>query len=142
MILFVSLFLRVHVLLQRITIREIKSHPWFLKNLPRELTEAAQAKYYRRENPSLLRESTEAAQAKYSKEKLGLSHQSIEEIMKIVEEAKRQAPPPRSRRSFGWEEDEDGDPKEGDAEEEEEEEEDEYDKRVKEVHASGEFRIT
>ncbi|KAK6143754.1 hypothetical protein DH2020_024102 [Rehmannia glutinosa] len=61
---------------RRITIKEIKSHPWFLKNLPRELTDAAQAMYYRRENPTY-------------------SLQSVEEIMKIVEEAK--TPPPASR---------------------------------------------
>uniref|UniRef100_A0A453BZS2 non-specific serine/threonine protein kinase n=1 Tax=Aegilops tauschii subsp. strangulata TaxID=200361 RepID=A0A453BZS2_AEGTS len=30
---------------KRITMREIRNHPWFLKNLPRELTEAAQAMY-------------------------------------------------------------------------------------------------
>lgn len=128
------------VLLQRITIKEIKSHPWFLKNLPRELTEAAQAKYYRKENPSLPRELTEAALAKYRKESPSFSPQSVEEIMKIVEEAKRQAPPSHSPGRFGWEEDEDGDPKEAE-EEEEEDEEDEYDKRVKEVHASGEIRV-
>ncbi|KAF8013965.1 hypothetical protein BT93_I1739 [Corymbia citriodora subsp. variegata] len=134
---------------RRITIKEIKSHPWFLKNLPRELTEAAQAMYYRKEYRSLPRESTEAAQAKYRKENPSFSPQSVEEIMRIVEEAKRQAPPSLSRRSFGWEEDEDGDPKEEDgdrkeedAEQGDEEEEDEYDKRVKEVHASGEVRIT
>ncbi|KAM1014632.1 hypothetical protein ACFX2C_044593 [Malus domestica] len=28
---------------RRITIKDIKNHPWFLKNLPRELTEAAQS---------------------------------------------------------------------------------------------------
>ncbi|KAE8009041.1 hypothetical protein FH972_005499 [Carpinus fangiana] len=55
--------------LKRIKIKEIKSHPWFLKNLPRELTEAAQAMYYERENPSF-------------------SLQCVEDIMKIVEEAK------------------------------------------------------
>ncbi|XP_030539418.1 serine/threonine-protein kinase SRK2B-like [Rhodamnia argentea] len=128
---------------RRITIKEIKSHPWFLRNLPRELTEAAQAKYYRKENPILLRELTEAAQAKYRKENPSFSPQSVEEILKIVEEAKRQAPPSHSRGSFGWEEDEDGDPKEEDVEKEEEEDddEDEYDKRVKEVHASGEIRV-
>ncbi|KAK3414255.1 serine/threonine-protein kinase SRK2A [Eucalyptus grandis] len=126
---------------RRVTIREIKSHPWFVKNLPRELTEAAQAKYYRKENISLPRESTEAAPAKLRKENPSFSSQSVGEIMRIVEEAKRQAPPPHSRRSFGWEEDEDGDAKEEDAEEEEEEDDDEYDKRVKEVHASGEIRV-
>ncbi|KAL0365033.1 UNVERIFIED_CONTAM: Serine/threonine-protein kinase SRK2B [Sesamum angustifolium] len=61
---------------RRISIKEIKSHPWFLKNLPRELTDVAQAAYYRREDPSYCL-------------------QSVEEIMKIVEEAK--TPPPASR---------------------------------------------
>ncbi|KAM7251350.1 hypothetical protein ACFE04_023233 [Oxalis oulophora] len=60
----------------RISIKEIKIHPWFLKNLPRELTEAAQAIYYRKENPTF-------------------SLQSVAEITKIVEEAK--IPPPVSR---------------------------------------------
>lgn len=106
---------------RRISIRDIKIHPWFLKNLPRELTEAAQANYYRKENPSF-------------------SLQPVAEIMKIVEEAK--APPPSSRSigGFGWggEEDEE---KEEEEEDEEEDEEDEYDKRVKEAHASGEVPL-
>ncbi|XP_050372267.1 serine/threonine-protein kinase SRK2H-like [Argentina anserina] len=59
---------------RRITMKEIKKHPWFLKNLPRELTETAQDVYYRKENPSF-------------------SHQSIEDILKIVEEAKINSPP-------------------------------------------------
>ncbi|KAG2703647.1 hypothetical protein I3843_06G138900 [Carya illinoinensis] len=67
--------------LKRITINEIKSHPWFLKNLPRELTEAAQAIYYKKENPSF-------------------SLQSVEDIMKIVNEAK--FPPPSSRSIGGF----------------------------------------
>lgn len=114
--------------LQRITIKEIKSHPWFLKNLPRELTDTAQAMYYRKENPTF-------------------SLQSSEEIMKIVEEAK--FPPPASRPigGFGWGGEEDGDVKEDDdAEanegEEEEEEEDEYEKKVKEAQASGEVHVS
>ncbi|KAL2343164.1 hypothetical protein Fmac_004449 [Flemingia macrophylla] len=53
----------------RITMKEIKSHPWFLENLPKELREESQEVYYREEN---------------SKSSL----QSIEEIMNIVEEAK------------------------------------------------------
>ena len=60
--------------------------------------------------------------------------------MKIVTEARN--PPPSSRpvRGFGWgaEENEEGS-EDIDAEVEEE---DEYDKRVKEVHASGEFHIS
>ncbi|KAL8155891.1 hypothetical protein AgCh_001080 [Apium graveolens] len=100
---------------RRITIKEIKKLPWFLKNLPRELTEAAQVKYYRKENPAF-------------------SLQSVDDIMKIVEEAKN--PPPVSR-SIGWgEEDEDKDV-EADVEDDDDEE-DEYDKQVKEAHKSGE----
>ncbi|KAL2513904.1 Serine/threonine-protein kinase SRK2B [Forsythia ovata] len=109
---------------RRISIRDIKTHPWFLKNLPRELTDAAQALYYRKENPTY-------------------SPQSVEEIMKIVDEAKTPAPASRSIGGFGWagEEEEDKEEEE-ELEEEEEEEEDEYDKQVKAVHASGEVRLT
>ncbi|KAL0431207.1 UNVERIFIED_CONTAM: Serine/threonine-protein kinase SAPK7 [Sesamum radiatum] len=69
--------------ISRINIKDIKSHPWFLKNLPKELTEANQAMYYKRDNPSF-------------------SLQSIDEIMKIVSEARN--PPPSSRPvpGFGW----------------------------------------
>ncbi|KHG21217.1 Serine/threonine-protein kinase SRK2B [Gossypium arboreum] len=101
---------------RRISIKDIKSHPWFLKNLPRELTEAAQAAYYRKENPTF-------------------SLQSVDEIMKIVEEAKVAPRVSRSIGGFGWGGEEDGDAKEEDAEEEveEDDEEDEYEKTVKEV---------
>lgn len=110
--------------LQRITIADIKKHPWFLKNLPRELTETAQAAYFRKENPTF-------------------SLQSVEEIMKIVEEAKTPAPVSRSIGAFGWGREEDAEAKEEDAVEEiEEDEEDEYDKTVKQVHASGEVRVS
>ncbi|KAJ7968046.1 Protein kinase [Quillaja saponaria] len=106
---------------KRITIKEIKNHPWFLKNLPRELTEAAQAIYYRRENPSF-------------------SLQKVEDIMKIVEQAKEPPPTSRSIGGFGWgEEEEDDDETKGDKDAEEDE--DEYEKRVEEAQASGEFRI-
>ncbi|CAL0300779.1 unnamed protein product [Lupinus luteus] len=109
---------------RRVTIKEIKSHPWFLKNLPRELTEIAQAVYYRKENPTF-------------------SLQSIEDIMNIVEEAKTPPPDSRSIGGFGWggeeeEEDEDDETKE----EAEAGEEDEYELRVKEAQASGEFHIS
>jgi len=107
-------------LLQRITIKEIKSHPWFLKNLPRELTEVGQAAYYRKENPIF-------------------SLQSIEGIMNIVEEAKVPPPASRSIGGFGWGEEEDEDETK---EAEIEAEEDEYEKRVKEARASGEFHVT
>ncbi|CAA7027832.1 unnamed protein product [Microthlaspi erraticum] len=57
--------------LQRSTLKEIRSHPWFLKNLPRELKESAQAIYYQR-NVNLT----------------NFSPQRVEEIMKIVGEAR------------------------------------------------------
>ena len=112
--------------MRRITMKEIKSHPWFLKNLPRELTETAQAMYYRRDNtvPSF-------------------SDQTSEEIMKIVQEARTM--PKSSRSSYGWGDegsDVEEEKQEEDRPEENEEEEDEYDKRVKEVHASGELRMS
>lgn len=112
--------------MQRINIKEIKSHPWFLKNLPRELTEANQAVYYQKDNPtsfSLL--------------------QSIDEIMKIVSEARKPPPSSRSVPGFGWpggEEDHE-ESKEDEESVEEEEEEDYYEKQVKQVHASGEFHL-
>ncbi|KAK4795469.1 hypothetical protein SAY86_013463 [Trapa natans] len=110
---------------RRITIKEIKSHPWFLKNLPRELTEVAQAVYYRKDNS-------------------GAGLQSDEEIMKIVEEAKMPPPSSRTVSGFGWGGEEDGDSKEEDVEEEDEgeEEEDEYEKNVKEAQASGQFQVS
>lgn len=93
-----------------------------MKNLPRELTEAAQAMYYERENPSF-------------------SLQCVDDIMKIVEEAK--APPPASRSigGFGWGGVEDGDSKEEEVDAEEEEE-DEYEKKVKEAQESGEVNVS
>lgn len=112
--------------MQRITIKEIKNHPWFLKNLPRELTESAQGIYYQRDNPSFS------------------SLQSVDEIMKIVGEARNPPPASRSVRGFGWgtEDDEDGIEDIEEEVEEEEDGEDEYEKRVREVHASGEFPIS
>ncbi|CAL9068723.1 serine/threonine-protein kinase SAPK7-like [Musa acuminata AAA Group] len=107
---------------RRITIREIRNHPWFLKNLPRELTEAAQAQYYKRDNDAPT-----------------YSLQSVEEIMRIVGEAR--TPPPSSTpvAGFGWPAGED----EGKQEEQDNnvEEEDEYEKRVKEVRASGAYPL-
>lgn len=110
---------------KRITIREIRNHPWFLKNLPRELTEAAQAMYYKRDNSAPT-----------------YSVQSVEEIMKIVQEA-RTPPSSTPMSGFGWAEEDEQDSKKPEEEQEEEEDgEDEYDKQVKEVHASGEFHIS
>lgn len=73
------------------------------------------------------------------------SVQSVEEIMKIVEEART---PPRSSTpvaGFGWQEEdeqEDNSKKPEEEQEEEEDAEDEYDKQVKQVHASGEFQLS
>ncbi|KAG1331075.1 Serine/threonine-protein kinase SAPK7 [Cocos nucifera] len=99
---------------RRITIREIRNHPWFLRNLPRELTEAGQAVYYKRDNNAPT-----------------FSLQSVEEIMRIVKAART---PPPSSTPVGWAEE---DEQEEGKQENQEEEEDEYDKRVREVHASG-----
>lgn len=52
---------------QRITIPEIKKHPWFLKNLPKDLMDGEHSKY---------EEASEQLQ------------QSVEEIMRIIQEAK------------------------------------------------------
>ncbi|KAM3367516.1 hypothetical protein ACQJBY_016226 [Aegilops geniculata] len=111
---------------KRITMREIRNHPWFLKNLPRELTEAAQAMYYKRDNSAPT-----------------YSVQSVEEIMKIVEEAQKPPPSTTPVAGFGWaEEDEQEDGKKPEEEAEEEDEEDEYEKQLNEVRASGEFHIS
>ncbi|KAG6737251.1 hypothetical protein POTOM_058764 [Populus tomentosa] len=107
---------------RRISLSDIKSHPWFLKNLPKELMEPAQAIYYQRDNPSF-------------------SLQSVDEIMKIVAEARQQPPSSKPVKGFGWEVEEDEE-EDIDAEVEEEDDEDEYDKRVKEAHASGEYQIS
>lgn len=112
--------------MQRITIKEIKSHPWFLKNLPRELTEPAQAVYYKRDNNAPT-----------------YSTQSVDEIMEILSEARTELKSSRSIPGFGWPEEESEDedkekPEEND--DNEEEDDDEYDKTVKAVHASGEFK--
>ncbi|XP_074353244.1 serine/threonine-protein kinase SAPK6-like isoform X2 [Apium graveolens] len=55
---------------RRITIEEIKNHPWFLKNLPWKESEAAQSIYYRNENSAS-------------------SSQTLEGIMEIVGEARQ-----------------------------------------------------
>ncbi|CAA6663818.1 unnamed protein product [Spirodela intermedia] len=99
---------------KRITVGEIKNHRWFLKNLPRELSEGAQGIYYQRNDRAS-----------------SYSLQSVEEIMRIVEEARR--PASRISPGFGWTAEEE--------EEVEEDEEDGYDQRVKQVHTSGELRI-
>ncbi|KAL9158649.1 hypothetical protein ABFS82_08G083100 [Erythranthe guttata] len=108
---------------RRINIKEIKSHAWFMKNLPRELAETNQALYYKKDNPSF-------------------SLQSVDEIMKIVSEARK--PPPSSRNvpGFGWGGEDDEESKNDEEPVDEEDDEDEYEKQVKAVHASGEFILT
>ncbi|KAK9735210.1 hypothetical protein RND81_04G191000 [Saponaria officinalis] len=102
---------------RRISIREIKNHPWFLKNLPKELRESHQVMYYQRNSPSFA------------------NLQSIEEIMKIVGDARK--PSPISRPVLGWDiESDEADTEDVDGADEDE---DEYDMTVKQVHASGEF---
>lgn len=79
--------------------------------------------YYRKENPSF-------------------SLQSVEDIMKIVEQAKIPPPVSRSIGGFGWGGEEEDDTKDGIEGKVEEDEEDEYEKRVKEAHASGEVHVS
>lgn len=76
----------------------------------------------------------------YRRENSGVSLQSNEEIMKIVEEGRVLPPASCSVGGFGWGGEEDGDLKEVDVEEEEED--DEYAKSVKEARASGEFKVS
>ncbi|XP_021892839.1 serine/threonine-protein kinase SAPK1-like [Carica papaya] len=52
---------------QRITIPEIKQHPWFLKNLPKEIVEIEKTKYKEKEGDGAC--------------------QSVEEIMHIIQDA-------------------------------------------------------
>jgi hypothetical protein len=72
---------------KRITIREIRHHPWFLKNLPRELMEGADAGYPHDDynNPP----------------------QPTDEILRIIEEGKVPLPTPKTLTPYLWEEDED-----------------------------------
>ncbi|KAH0887955.1 hypothetical protein HID58_050384 [Brassica napus] len=104
---------------KRITLKEIKNHPWYLKNLPKELVESAQAVYYKRDNTSY-------------------SLQSIEDIMKTVGEARNPASSSSVSKSLGsgTAEEEDEDDEEDVEAEMEEDEEDEYEKHVKEAHSS------
>lgn len=55
--------------MQRITIPEIKNHPWFLKNLPIEMTDDYQ-------------QSMQLAD-------MNSSEQSLEEVMAIIQEARK-----------------------------------------------------
>jgi serine/threonine-protein kinase SRK2 len=124
---------------KRITMSEIKSHPWFLKNLPRELKEEAQAAYYSRRGGDAAGASGSSnnANANGNAPAATYSAQSVEEIMRIVQEAQTVPRPARPVSGYGWgasdEEEEAG---------QDEEEEDDYDRTVRKVHASGEFDIS
>ncbi|WVZ87799.1 hypothetical protein U9M48_034381 [Paspalum notatum var. saurae] len=123
---------------KRITMSEIKSHPWYLKNLPRELKEEAQAVYYTRRGDAGASASNAPAAA------AAFSAQSVQDIMRIVQEAQTVPRPPRPVSGYGWgaASDDDDDQYEEEAEQEEEEqeeEEDDYDRTVRQVHASGDF---
>ncbi|XP_042408492.1 serine/threonine-protein kinase SRK2H-like isoform X2 [Zingiber officinale] len=113
---------------KRITIKEIRSQAWFMTNLPKELTETAQALYYKRD----INAPT-------------FSTQSVDEIMEILADARTLSKPMRSLSIYGWPHDEsegeDDNNKEENEEEEEKEEDDEYEKTVKAVHDTGEFKI-
>ena len=54
--------------MQRISIPEIKEHPWFLRNLPKELVEVERTEHSKLEDEQ--------------------PKQSIQEIMRIIQEAK------------------------------------------------------
>ncbi|KAL0910819.1 hypothetical protein M5K25_018910 [Dendrobium thyrsiflorum] len=102
---------------RRIRMNEIKNHPWFLKNLPRELTETAQAAYFKRDNSAPT-----------------FSLQAVEDIMKIVREARTQLPSSKSIFGYGWpvgddEEEEDNEDYE-EVEEEDEEEDEDYEETI------------
>ncbi|OAY85322.1 Serine/threonine-protein kinase SAPK3 [Ananas comosus] len=61
----------LYVASKRITLPEIKKYPWFLKNLPKEIAEGEKTNYNSTENNQ--------------------STQSVDEIMRIIQEAKKPA---------------------------------------------------
>lgn len=130
---------------KRITMAEIKAHPWFLKNLPRELKDEAQQAYYNRRPPTVDAgaSSNGSNGVAATAPEVYYSAQSVEEIMKIVQEA--QTVPKVDRKpaaGYGWSGAGDEDDDEQEQEEEYEEEEDEYERTVREVHASGELDMS
>ncbi|CAM0146527.1 unnamed protein product [Urochloa decumbens] len=135
---------------KRITMSEIKSHPWFLKNLPRELKEEAQAAFYTRRgggggdaaSASSNGSSSSSAPALQPATTPYYSAQSVEEIMRIVQEAQTVPRPARPVSGYGWGAASDDDQYDDDDEEEapeQDDDEDDYDRAVRQVHASGEF---
>jgi len=129
---------------KRITMSEIKSHPWYLKNLPRELKEEAQAAYYSRRGVGDAAAGSSNANGNGNANAVApaaYSSQSVEEIRRIVQEAQTLPKPARPVSGYGWDaaSDDDDDQYE---EEAEPEEEDDYDRTVRQVHASGEFDMS
>ena len=121
---------------------EIKSHPWFLKNLPRELKEEAQAAYYSRRGGDAAGASGSSnnANANGNAPAATYSAQSVEEIMRIVQEAQTLPRGVRPGSGYGWGASDDDD--EAAEQDEEEEEEDDYDRTVRQVHASGDLDMS
>ncbi|KAM0864467.1 hypothetical protein ACQ4PT_043919 [Festuca glaucescens] len=111
---------------KRITMREIKRHPWFLKNLPRELTEAGQSTYYMRSSSSVP----------------PFSKQTTQDIMRIVEDAKTRPGSSVAGYGYGDEGYDEEEKKEETNEPEQNDEEDECDKKVREVLESGELDMS
>ncbi|KAM0909325.1 hypothetical protein ACQ4PT_014898 [Festuca glaucescens] len=111
---------------KRITMREIKRHPWFLKNLPRELTEAGQSTYYMRSSSIVP----------------PFSKQTTQDIMRIVEDAKMRPRSSIAGYGYGDEGYDEEEKKEETNEPEQNDEEDECDKKVREVLVSGELDMS
>lgn len=97
---------------KRITIEEIKKHPWFQFHLPIELSEEHQHVYYKRDASSK-------------------SLQSVDEIMNLINEAKTV---PTSAPGSGY-----LDAADSEVVRNEDEDEDEHEKRVNEVEAIKDF---
>ncbi|KAG8068542.1 hypothetical protein GUJ93_ZPchr0005g15086 [Zizania palustris] len=106
--------------LKRITMQEIKSHPWFLKNLPRELTEEAQSVYYTKNDNSP-----------------AFSDQTRRETMAIIQEAMGIPKSFRDGCSEYIPDEEEIKQEDGEGQAENEEEEDERDKISREVRQRG-----
>ncbi|KAM0909328.1 hypothetical protein ACQ4PT_014898 [Festuca glaucescens] len=113
-------------IIKRITMREIKRHPWFLKNLPRELTEAGQSTYYMRSSSIVP----------------PFSKQTTQDIMRIVEDAKMRPRSSIAGYGYGDEGYDEEEKKEETNEPEQNDEEDECDKKVREVLVSGELDMS
>lgn len=107
-----------------------------------ELKEEARAAYYSRRGGAD-HSSRAGAVAGSNANGVAYSAQSVEEIMRIVQEAQTVPKPARPVSGYGWgaadsASDDDNEQLEQ-YDDEEEQEEDDYDRTVRQVHASGEF---